>query len=121
MQLKAAGHAREWWTTCGINMDLHTAPGEYLTSSHFVMASQKRLGTISVRGGFFFQLTEAVHSANPGKCGEILDKRLIHPCAAYNKGPVKNSQHDYLEVSMGDSLADAKAHVDYERVAPDLF
>ena len=59
---------------------------EYLTPSHFVKASQKRLATISVQDGYSCQLTEAVHSANPRKCGEVLDRRLIHPCAACNKG-----------------------------------
>ena len=93
---------------------------EYFTSRHFVTTSQNRLGTISVGHGFVCQLTEAVHSANPRKCCEILDKRLIHPCASCNKGPAKNSQHDYLKVSLGDSLADANAHVDYERVIPEL-
>jgi hypothetical protein len=84
------------------------------------MASQKRLGTIEVADGFFCQLAEAVHSANPRKGGEIFDKRLIHPCASCNKGPAKNRQHDFLKVSLSDSLGDANARVDYERVIPEL-
>ena len=71
------------------------------------MATQKRLATISVQDGYFCQLTEAVHSENLRTCGEILDRRLIEPCAPCNKGPAKNRQHDYLKVSLGDSLYDA--------------
>ena len=41
------------------------------------------------------------------------------PCAACSKGPSKNRQHDSLKVSLGGSLADANAHVDYERVIPE--
>lgn len=93
---------------------------EYFTSSHFVMASPKRLATVTIQDGFFCQLMEGAHSTNPRKCGEILDLRLIHPCAACNKGPVKNRQHDYLKLSLGDSLHAAHAHVDYERVVPEL-
>ena len=37
---------------------------EYFTSSHYVMASQKRLAIVSVHDGFC-QLTEAFHSINP--------------------------------------------------------
>lgn len=45
---------------------------EYFTSSHFVMASQKRLATVTVQEGFFCQLTEGFHTTNRGNVVQYL-------------------------------------------------
>ena len=101
-------------------MDLHTSPVGmlHLQPLRDGLPEEARHYLNSAR--IFLSIDRAVHSANPRKCGYILEKRLIHPCATCNKGPAKNRHHDYIKVSLGDSLADANDYVDYERFIPEL-
>ncbi len=59
--------------------------GQYFLTSHFIMATRRRLGVVQIQQGMTCQLTEGANTANARPCGEILDRRLTHPCANCGK------------------------------------
>jgi hypothetical protein len=94
--------------------------GQYFLTSHFIMATRRRLGVVQIQQGMTCQLTEGANTANARPCGEILDRRLTHPCANCGKGPAKNRAHEFLKYTLSEVLHSAQAQQDIERLVPEL-
>jgi hypothetical protein len=93
---------------------------EFFDNSHFSMATRRRLAIVDILPGLTCQLAESAGTSAARTCGEMLDRRNTHPCAACIKGPAKLRTHEFLKISLANALQQCQAQTDLERLVPEL-
>ncbi len=93
----------------------------FFPTSHFRMASLRRLGLIDVPEGATCAIPPTTSGgAEEEVCGHLLDRHFTHPQLC-GKGPAKLRAHTALASSLARQLRDCRADVDMERVVPELM
>ena len=95
LQLQVAGHALPRCPTGWVDMYLLTSPLRILHLPPLCDGLPGAVRHYLSNGRIFCQLAEAVYSANPRSCCEILDRRLIHraPLATRDQQRAGNIPH----------------------------